>query len=143
MRVAEQSCRRRKKLYLQHLSCLNTPLKHFNFIQFLETTPSTAHCEIFGSNLQQPHQHHVFRAYFEAEANKWQRIFCLIYWSKLTDSVVKDDTSMPCSARQTRGQWWSGWYVFLILVALEIFHHFFCIWLDHLLWLCVSRAVCL
>ena len=25
------------------------------------------HCEILGSYLQQPHQHHVFRAHFEAE----------------------------------------------------------------------------
>ena len=52
------------------------------------------HCEILGSYLQQPHQHHVFRAHFEAEphsqaeANKWQQIFCLIYRYKLIDSLL-------------------------------------------------------
>ena len=66
---------------------------------------SNLNCEILGSYLQQHHQHHVFRAHFEAEphsqaeANKWQRIFCLISMSKLTDSVVTDNTSLPCSAR--------------------------------------------
>ena len=44
----------------------------------------TAHCEILGSNLQQPHQHHVFRAHFDAEPhsqveeNTKQGIFCPI-----------------------------------------------------------------
>ena len=65
----------------------------------------TPHCEILGSYLQQPHQHHICRAHFEAEphsqaeANKWQRMFCLISRSKLTESVVTDKTLMPCSAR--------------------------------------------
>ena len=70
-------------------------------------SPHCIHCEILGSYLQQPHQHHVFRGHFEAEphsqaeANKWQTIFCLTSQSKLTDSLVTDNTSMPCSARWT------------------------------------------
>ena len=63
------------------------------------------HCETLGSYLQQPHQHHVFRAHFEAkphsqlEGNKWQIILCLMSRSKLTDSVVMDNTLLPCSSR--------------------------------------------
>ena len=66
---------------------------------------STEHCEILGSYQQQPHQHNVFRAHFEAElhsqaeASKWQRTLCLIFRSKLTDSVVTYNTSLPCSTK--------------------------------------------
>ena len=67
----------------------------------------TCHCEILGSYLQQRHQHHVFRAHFEAEphsqaeANKWQHIICLISRSKLADYLVAGNTLLPCSARYT------------------------------------------
>ena len=53
-----------------------------------------------GSYLQQLHQHHVFRARFEAEppsqaeANTLQWIFSPVSRSKLTDSVVTDRTSL-------------------------------------------------
>ena len=63
------------------------------------------HCEILGSYLQQLYQHHVSTAQFEAEphsqekANKWQRISFLISRSKLTNSVLTDNISLPCSAR--------------------------------------------
>ena len=63
------------------------------------------HCDILGSYLQQPPQHYVFRAHFEAElhsqaeANQWQQIFCLIYRFKLNDSLATGNTSLPCSAR--------------------------------------------
>ena len=65
------------------------------------------HSEILGSYLQQPHQHQLSRAHFEAEphsqaeANKWQPIFCLFSRTKLTDSLVTGNTSLPCSARWT------------------------------------------
>ena len=66
-------------------------------------------CEILGSYLQQRHQHHVFRAHFEAEphsqaeANTYQGIFRSISMSKLTNSVVTYNTSLLCSARYTEG----------------------------------------
>ena len=63
------------------------------------------HCEILGSYLQQPNQHYCSRAYYkaephsQAEANRKQRIFSLISRSKLTNSVVTDNTSLACSIR--------------------------------------------
>ena len=68
-----------------------------------EQTDKQTHCEILDSYLQQPLQHHVFKAYFEAEphsqaeANKWQQIFCLISRSKLPDSLETGSTLLPCS----------------------------------------------
>ena len=65
------------------------------------------HCEILGSYLQQPHQHNVFRAHFEADPHsqaqeiKEQRLFRLISRFKLTAPEVTDSIALPCSARHT------------------------------------------
>ena len=94
-------------------------------------------------------KHHVFTAHFEEqphiqeEANKLQRIFCLSFSFKLTDSVVTDKPSQPYSAKQTEvsgGQAGINSWSELI----QKYFIFFCwIWWDHLMWLCVSEAVCL
>ena len=65
------------------------------------------HSEILGSYLQQSYQHYVLRALFDAEPHSdayvgtWQRVFCPISRSKLTDSVVTENISLSCSARKT------------------------------------------
>ena len=65
------------------------------------------HCEIFGSYLQQPHQHHVSKAHFyaephsQAEANAQQGMIYHISKSKLTDSLLSDNPSMTSSSLQT------------------------------------------
>ena len=89
-------------------------------------------------------KHNVFTAHFEEEphiqeeANKLQRIFCLSFSFKLTDSVVTDKPSQPCSAKQTEvsgGQAginaWSEliWKYFMI---------FLCTLWDHLMCVCVA-----
>ena len=68
----------------------------------------TDHSEILGSYQQQYHQHHVFRAPFQAdphsqtEGNKQEWLLCWITRYKLTSSVVTDTITLPYSARQTR-----------------------------------------
>ena len=63
------------------------------------------HCEILCSYLQQPNQHRVYKTHFhaephsQAEENTLEGIFCSISRSKLTDSVLSDNSSLPYSAR--------------------------------------------
>ena len=57
--------------------------------------------------MQQHHQHHVYRAPFEAdphsqtENNKEERLSFKISRCKFTASEVTDNTALSCSARQT------------------------------------------
>ena len=63
------------------------------------------HCEILSYYLQQHQQHHVFRAYFEADpksqakANKDKIFAGHISRSKLTASGVTDNSALPGSGR--------------------------------------------
>ena len=93
------------------LSCTILHFMHFTAAHiyfamlYSKSVSSPPHCEIVDSCLQQSHQHHVFRAYIEAEPHSQAgatiqlQIFCLISRSKLTDSVVTYNISLQYSAR--------------------------------------------
>ena len=72
------------------------------------------HCAILDSYLQQPHQHHVFRALFyadphsQAKATTEERLSFPISRDRLTASGVTDITKLPYGHILDIGQWWSG-----------------------------------
>ena len=69
------------------------------------------HNEILGSYLKQHHQHHIFRAHFQAEpqsqaqAKKEDRLYKTYFRSKLTVSRVPDNIALeatPLTLRPTQ-----------------------------------------
>ena len=123
-------------------------LKVLSWIRLLTAKLPIIHSEILGFNMPQRHQYHISRAHFEAEphnqpeANKWLIIFCLLSRSNLNDFVVTDNTSFPRSGRYTEV---GGWH-FVIYAWFELLWKYSKIFfplINHLVWLCVSKAVCL
>ena len=110
--MANRKSRYMKKFTLpsNHLHSTHRALAHldscFGKSWYASDSNVITHCEILGSYLQQPHQLHASRAHFKAEphsqteANRQKGIFCPISRSKLTNSVERENTSLPCSIRQ-------------------------------------------
>ena len=86
------------------------------------------HCEILGSNLQQPHQHHDFRAHFQAEphnqaeANKWQKIFGgITCCGSASLKLCVCDVAYPWSQSPSPHSQLISHVIFIYLFYLQIF----------------------